>query len=70
MESCIFYAQNGRKGRNGMYEWRYFKVTRKYPSGAKVTSAFYAESASKVKSLVESLYSDAKVIFIEELYFD
>ena len=53
-----------------MNKWRYFKVTRKYPSGTKVTSNFYAESGSKVKSLVESLYPNAKVTFIEEEYFD
>lgn len=69
-ESCIFYAQNGRKGRNGMCGWRYFKVTRKYPDGTKVTSPFYAESGLEAKSLAELLYPNAKVTFIEEEYFD
>lgn len=53
-----------------MEKYYHYKVTQRHSDGAKVTSYFWAESAQAVKSFVESTNPDAKVTFIEELYFD
>lgn len=53
-----------------MYGWRYFKVGRKHPNGTKVIFRFYSVLGSNMKRFMESLYLDARVITIEELYYD